>query len=414
MKQHYLISSFTRKNVAIELAIWNTMRKKHLVSIFLFCCLIFIGWWLNSSPPEEPLPPHFKLTLQDTIDLSGLEQMDYIKKSNAEQLNLFFYDNDPEQLSSDYTYKRITLTANGIFLKKGTLKFEHGLTDYLETKTHYYTVNTLRVTMGKERSHDFLSKYDSNWKLLWTKELTTEKHPAGNSYIRAISNHRFLLISDSVGSVNSGISITTFDTEGKRISEALIPDFNTIYELIQTSATTFVIIGYDRFNSQSFLAKIHANGTLLWKRALNEDFYPAQIAQTQKGDILLFGDRYLSSTRQNIRVQKFDSIGKLVWELSPKDHYTSNASNFIIDKDRYLFSSSIQKDLGSPAIPYLFELDPFGQRLRSYEGNSDELYSDLPFLIKIGKDITLISRIATKGSEYFANDTLKTYRITRH
>lgn len=191
--------------------------------------------------------------------------------------------------------------------------------------------------MGKERSHDFLSKYDSNWKLLWTKELTTEKHPAGNSYIRAISNHRFLLISDSVGSVNSSISITTFDTEGKRISETLIPDFNTIYELIQTSATTFVIIGYDRFNSQSFLAKIHANGTLLWKRALNEDFYPAQIAQTQKGDILLFGDRYLSSTRQNIRVQKFDSIGKLVWELSPKDHYTANASNFIIDKDRYLF-----------------------------------------------------------------------------
>lgn len=73
------------------------------------------------------------------------------------------------------------------------MTFENNLTDYIELDDCYYVVTTDLRTMGGY-TKDILSKYDKDWKPLWSKKINTPKLPDGVTVLTITKNNEILVM----------------------------------------------------------------------------------------------------------------------------------------------------------------------------------------------------------------------------
>ena len=133
--------------------------------VFVLLLVISFGCKKETADSKEPT---FKIISSDSISLGYDHHIRLFKSENDNNKFLLSYAIDDTLETTEFI---VSLTDNGRIINSSKVNFNHLLTDYVKSIDGFYTIETLRVTMGKNYTHDFLCKYDNKWNKLWEKEL---------------------------------------------------------------------------------------------------------------------------------------------------------------------------------------------------------------------------------------------------
>ena len=180
--------------------------------IFILIVVISFACKREKTKPKELT---FEIISSDSVSLGYDHHIRLFKRTNDSNKFLLNYSTNN---TLETTESIIDLTNDGEIINNSKVNFNNSLTDYVKSIDDFYTIETLRVTMGKSYTHDYLCKYDNKWNKIWEKELKTAKFPAGNSFIYNIEDKKLILISDAYNGNQYGLIFEQFDFNGNLIS----------------------------------------------------------------------------------------------------------------------------------------------------------------------------------------------------
>lgn len=367
--------------------------------IFVLLLVISFGCKKEKAKSEEPT---FKIISSDSISLGYDHHIRLFKSKNDNNKFLLNYVIDDTLETTEFI---VSLTDNGRIINSSKVNFKHFLTDYVECNDGFYTIETLRVTMGKSYTHDFLCKYDNNWNKLWEKELKTEKHPAGNSFICLNKDKSLTLVSDAKNNNQYGLSIKKLQSNGELVTNSFYSEFNDPLTITTTSEHDILISTFSKKSNYLTLILTKINGEILWKSTLNESIIPKQIKQLKDNSFILIGTKYIENSRQKVVVVKLNSKGQIIWKKELSKHYYEEAGNIIVLDNNYLFSSSVNLNKNGRTFPYIFEINNDGKLIMEKRFSFELSSPSTPLIIKNDKYLTLISLNRTVNS----NDPFENY-----
>lgn len=353
--------------------------------IFVLLLVISFGCKKEKAKSEEPT---FKIISSDSISLGDEHQIRHSRISNNNFSIAVNYSLDD---SIDTHQSVIKLENDGKIINSSKVNFNHSLTDYVECNDGFYTIETLRVTMGKSYTHDFLCKYDNNWNKLWEKELKTEKYPAGNSFISLNKDKSITLISDAKNNNQYGLSIKKLQSNGELVTNSFYSEFSDPLTITTTSEHDILISTFSKKSNYPALILTKINGEILWKSTLNETIIPKQIKQLKDNSFILIGTKYIENSRQKVVVVKLNSKGQIIWKKESSKHYYEEAGNIIISDNNYLITASVNLYKDGESFPYIFKINKDGKLMSEKRFNFELSESSTPLIIKNDKYLTLIS-----------------------
>ncbi|WP_435263493.1 hypothetical protein [Tenacibaculum sp. nBUS_03] len=299
-------------------------------------------------------------------------------------------DSTEELLQPKNTF--ITISKKGEIINEKNISFNYSLTDYIESDNGFYTINTLRVTMGKNFTHDFLGKYDEDWKLLWKKELSTHKYPAGNSFLYSYNKDSLVLLTDYSDKKDYGLSLQKFDKEGNLKSKIFNRKYNNPLTVTKTFDEQLLISTLDNEYDSLILLKKDFNNRITWEKSFDKNIFPKQIIQAKDSSFLIYGTEYEINSTKHLTVLKLDKLGGLIWKKTINKNYYEEAGNIIEYGNNFLFSSTITPINDGGDFPYIFELDQNGTLISDKKFNFYLGISSVPYLINDSKTITMITQ----------------------
>lgn len=353
--------------------------------VFVLLLIISLSCKKEKAESEEP---SFKIISSDSISLGYDHHIRLFKSENDNNKFLLNYAIDN---TLETTESIVGLTDNGKIINNSKVNFNNSLTDYVKSIDGFYTIETLRVTMGKSYTHDFLCKYDKNWNKLWEKELKTEKYPAGNSFICLNKDKSLTLVSDAYKENEYGVIFEQFDFNGNLISSIFHKDYGNPYTLTSTSDNNILTTTLNEKSDYPTLILTKINGEILWKSTLNESIIPKQIKQLKGNSFILIGTKYIENSRKKVVVAKLNSKGQIIWKKELSKHYYEEAGNIIILDNNYLFSASVNLNKNGRSFPYIFEINKDAKLISEKRFNFELSGSSTPLIIKNDKYLTLIS-----------------------
>ncbi|WP_435263487.1 hypothetical protein [Tenacibaculum sp. nBUS_03] len=366
-------------------------RKTKIVYVLILLFAIFSCKNEKRHKNEVKKIPVFKITSTDTISFGYHNQIYDIKETKSKDFRMLLnISNNDVSLKSNNKF--ITISKEGRVKDEQNISFKHSLTDYVEFGNGFYTINTLRVTMGKNYTHDFLSKYDTNWNLLWEKELKTHKYPAGNSFIRLFDKDSLMLITDSYNKKEYGFAIQKFDKKGTIMSNVFFNKYDNPLTVTKTFDNHFLISTFKTKSDSLILIKKEINNKTIWKKTLDKNIYPKQIFQTKDKSFIIYGTIQNTNSRNSLIVFKIDKKGKIIWEKSINMNYYEQAGNVIENKNNFVFSSAITPTKDNGSFAYIFELDNNGKLISDKKFDFMLGISSVPYLIDNNERITMISQ----------------------
>lgn len=325
-------------------------------------------------------------------------------KPTADNNYLLYLRTNPNDNIYKQDFYFLKINPKGDSLNSLPISFEHFLTDYIELDEFYYVVTTDLRTMGGY-TKDFLSKYDKNWKLIWSKKIDKPKYPDGSTVLTLTKNNEILLIANEFipKTTKIGISVRRYNLDGKLISENLMltKAHSNPISIIPTSDSNFYLTAeqYDQTENINslWLMKLTQTGDTIWTKKYPH-FYSRQTILTSTGNLVFYGSNYSPSDEQKIhyhylKIIMLDKDGNLKWQKDIKQNYYERAGNLIETKDgNYLFSSTITpiKDKGDRA--YIFELSKNGNLTFERKFEYSAGISSVPHLIRTEGQITMIGQ----------------------
>ncbi len=353
--------------------------------VFVLLLVISFGCKKEKAESEEPT---FKIISSDSISLGYDHNIRLFKSENDNNKFLLNYAIDDTLETTEFI---VSLTDNGRMINSSKVNFNHLLTDYVKSIDGFYTIETLRVTMGKNYTHDFLCKYDNKWNKLWEKELKTEKHPAGNSFICLNKDKSLTLVSDAHKENQYGVILEQFDFNGNLISSIFHKEYGNPYTLTSTADNNILIITLNEKSDYPTLILTKINGEILWKSTLNETIIPKQIKQLKDNSFILIGTKYIENSRQKVVVVKLNSKGQIIWKKESSKHYYEETGNIIVSDNNYLITASVNLYKDGESFPYIFKINKDGKLISEKRFNFELSESSTPLLVKNRKYLTLIS-----------------------
>ncbi|TZF81156.1 hypothetical protein FW774_19065 [Pedobacter sp. BS3] len=297
--------------------------------------------------------------------------------------------------------KFITFSPLGDTLTTKAVRFNHDIIDYIKVKNGYYAVTTDRNTLHSP-TVDYLEKYNLQWQLIHSEELTVSKFPRGNSLIDTTHNGELFLVSDNRKPMRKddkgmGLSMFRFSPEVRLIAEKdfITPEYCNPTSLLRTSDGNFLITAATSRNERPItqLLKANAKGDIIWQKQLNTQCDGPVIALKDRGFLFYTIDckfPYEAPLKPYFRIIKFDKNGKIQWQKiikGPIDVVTGDALE--TEDGYYLFTGNVQFSENGPVQNIVFELDKKGNRRFTYLFNYNTDPHSRPALITGNGDILL-------------------------
>ncbi|TCP28183.1 hypothetical protein EV195_101345 [Tenacibaculum skagerrakense] len=375
--------------------------------IFILIVVISFACKREKTKPKELT---FEIISSDSVSLGYNHHIRLFKSENDNNKFLLNYSTNN---TLETTESIIDLTNDGEIINNSKVNFNNSLTDYVKSIDGFYTIETLRVTMGKSYTHNYLCKYDNKWNKIWEKELKTTKFPAGNSFIYNIEDKKIILISDAYNGNQYGLIFEQFDFNGNLISSIFYKELGNPYSVTKTSENNILISSLDEKSDYLtlFLSKI--NGEILWKSTLNESIVPKQIKQLRDNSFILIGTKYVKNSRKIIVVAKLNSDGKILWKKELSKHYYEEAGNFVILDNNYLFSACVSLYKDGESFPYIFEINKDGKLISEKRFDFELSNSSTPLIIKNNKYLTMVSLYRVVDSNDPSDNYISINRISK-
>lgn len=397
-----------------------------IVSLFFILIILSCKDHNRTQHDKFSNPNKYEVISEKTISFGNHNRIGDIKKTLDGNYLMFINVKPDSGTRPEVTYGInyfLKISPSGDTLGKTRISFNHFLTDYIELHDCYYVVTTDWRTMGGPTT-DHLSKYDKNWKLLWTKRIGKPKSPDGNAVLRLTKNNELLLISDEYQSPDELIShhvicIRRYNLNGKIISEKHYQNnkYNNPVSLIATQTDNFLLtaVTHDGKNSTLWLLKINLYGDTLWTKTHSE-FYPIKALQLKDSNFLFYGvnhDTANNSMTIFLKVLKLDKVGNLLWEKSVKGNYNALPGNVVETDDGFLFSATIEPVKNEISLPYLFALNNDGKQVFTMKYDYHIGIGSVPLLIQANKSITMIFQkwIGQFGEPF--RDVIQIVRLTK-
>ena len=188
-----------------------------------------------------------------------------------------------------------------------------------------FVVAGLTYSFGAGSSDVFISKYDVNGVLAWTKSIGEPGYDEANSIIQT-ADGGFAICGaiDADGNEDSAAFISKLDSHGSLVwSKSWDRNGLSIATSIaQTSDNNLVIVGtssdLDTENQDAFIIKYDfSNGNILWDKVWTSDEaaedYASSVSATSDGGIIVSGRTSSFGSGGDIFVAKMDSGGDLSW-----------------------------------------------------------------------------------------------------
>jgi len=366
---------------------------------------------------------HYELIGETSISFGGHNSILDFKTTADNNYLLYLRTNQEDNIhKNDFYFLKIS--PKGDSINSLPISFENFLTDYIELDEFYYVVTTEYRTMGGY-TKDFLSKYDKNWKLIWSRKIDKPKYPDDSTVLTLTRNSEILLIANEFipKTTKIGISIRRYNLDGKLISENLMLTkvHSNPISIIQSADNNYYLTAeqYDRdanINSL-WLMKLTQKGDTIWTKKYPH-FYSRQTILTNSGDLVFYGSNYSQTEEQKkyfnyLKIIYLDKEGNLKWQKDIKQNYYEKPGSIIETKSgSYLFSSTITpiKDKGDRA--YVFELDKNGDLTFERKFEYSVGINSVPFLIRSDGQITMIGQkwIGKFGDPF--HDIIQVTRLT--
>lgn len=222
---------------------------------------------------------------------------------------------------------------NASTYKKFKINFPYRFMDQKEVGENLYVLTTDVHTM-KKPSIDYLSKYDANNNLVWTKNIAIPKVALQQSFLyKSEYENELIYITNFWKNEAKIMLLRKYDLDGNKLVERKfnLGENNDPKTITSTGNNNFIITSdisnYDHRRKTSWIAKFNINADTLWTKTYN-NFYPKKSIQLKSKELLFFGEVGYSET---LKLIKSDSLGTIIWE---KEIDGSLASDIIqIEKD---------------------------------------------------------------------------------
>jgi len=346
---------------------------------------------------------HFQEIGESSISFGGHNSILDFKATADNNYLLYLRTHQLDNIGKDDFYF-LKIGPKGDSISSLPISFTNFLTDYIELDKFYYVVTTDLRTMGGY-TYDFLSKYDKNWKLIWSRKINKPKYPEGSTVLTLTKNNEILFIANEFipKTTKKAISFRRYNLDGKLISEKLMftKGHSNPISIIE-SADNYYYLTAEQYDQETninslWLMKLTQKGDTIWTKTYPK-FYSQQTLLTTSGDLLCYGSNYSQTEEQKthyhyLKIIYLDNQGILKWQKDLKQNYYENPGNIVETKNgSYLFSSTITpiKDNGDRA--YIFELDRNGNLTFDHKFEFPVGISSVPFLIRTKGQITIIGQ----------------------
>lgn len=275
----------------------------------------------------------------------------------------------------DYQFYYFRIDKNYDTLKKKLITFQEPIESFIATNNSFFVISSFKTTTS-EPSHASLSKYDSNWKKLWTKTITSDISP-DNNFVMTLNSKQELLIFSSQYLQDSAKSFKVFekrDLNGELLhkqkielakSTLWLPN-NVVMTHDNNFLLTSVLFNVDEQNSVLELHKINNDGKIIWTKCYS-NLKAVQTLILKNGNIVLYGNTFDDNKQSNTYLHKklkiilADSQGNKVFQKVIEDKNDLEPGSVSETQDgKLIFSSSINPNYGLQNKNYVFELDLSG------------------------------------------------------
>jgi hypothetical protein len=148
------------------------------------------------------------------------------------------------------------------------------------------------------------------------------------------------------------------DEEGNFEWDMITQDGCTIDGFVVLEEGSFIIVGWDIFNSNQYIQKRNLEGEIVWTTLHNNNYGFNSVALTNDGNIISTG----GSTDGTINIQKFDMDGNLLWRQTYNiDGYEYATGNSIVQTNNNCYAiTGIAHNTTNESIVVL-KTDEFGE-----------------------------------------------------
>lgn len=373
--------------------IMRNLKNNYFLIIILSSISLFFSCKNNHKiPSNNDQNVGFKVIATDSIKFGSSDQICDIRKTIDGNYRMFIYAYEENDIPFRLNQFMINLSKEGKEISNQKVSFKPPLCDYIELEYEFYTITTLSVTMGKDYSHDYLSKYDKDWNLIWKKELKTEIYPAGSSFL-LFKNNELTLITDNYNRKEKyyGMSIQKFDLDGEKLSDDFYQEYNGPRIILKNLGAYFLFTTVSNKTDSVVLIKKELNGPIIWKKNFSSSFAPNQIFETRDYSFILYGTYYKGNGEADLHIYKIDKNGNELWLKSIDKSYYDQAGQLIEYRNSFVFSSSVTPLRNNGQYPYLFELDNTGNLVCEKQFDFKVASSSSTYLINNNDTITMIS-----------------------
>lgn len=346
---------------------------------------------------------HYQVIGESSISFGGHNSILNYSATNDKKY-LIYVSSDQQDKNIKHEYFFLKLSSKGDSINSFPVYIENFLGNYIELDSFYFAITTDIRTMGGY-TKDFLTKYDKNWKLIWSRKIDKPKNPDGSTVLTLTKNNEILLIANEFipHTTKIGISFRRYNLDGRLLSEKLMLTKNPSnpISIIQTADNNYYLTA-DQYDQEKiinslWLMKLTEKGDTIWTKKYPH-FYPRKTVLTSSGNLLFYGINYSQKKETNafneyLKIMCLDKEGNLKWQKDINQNYYEEPGNIIETKNgSYLFSSAVEtiKDEGYRA--YLFELNKNGELLFEKKFEYPVGIGNVPFLIRSEGQITMIGQ----------------------
>ncbi|MFK7775509.1 MAG: T9SS type A sorting domain-containing protein [Saprospiraceae bacterium] len=195
-----------------------------------------------------------------------------------------------------------------------SLDYDHDFSDIVISHDGHIVVNIFSPdgNLGTGEPRNVLIKMDNNSNIIWSKLMPTNyryeemKLTGDGGFIfetidsTLADNEIALTKTDSLGNIEWNVTHTLSTTQGININD-----------ILEYSDGGFLFTGDADF--YHYLAKVDANGNLLWYQSYNIQGVAETIVETAQHDILLGGFLFQSPSGDQVGITKTDPSGNIIW-----------------------------------------------------------------------------------------------------
>lgn len=399
------------------------MKIANIFILFLFILTSCID--SSNKGKENPDRQGNTDTIEKTISFGRNNIIRNIKKTNDGNYLILIQAEEVKGDKSKITDYFVKIRPNGNTIFSRKIELVYGECDFVELNNFVYILSSPADDAECQDEPDYISKYSTDFKLEWTKEIGKSNCLLSNRKLLKGNDNDLLFISSSVEEQTDGngcLSIKKLNFEGEIIAERKYKITGNFYNISASNTMDnnyFLSVEITENNKDRlWLLKLNQTLDTLWTRT-NFDIHPKNIIELSNSAVIIYGCNYF--TRQGdpgslyyLQVLKINKEGDLIWSKEFKENYLADAGNVVeLTGGNYLFSSAIEPTMNNSNYAYIFELDQNGEKVFEKKFSFNLGYQSVPYILQSKDSIFILSQKWIGKSEDPFHDILQVTKLTK-